>query len=165
LITFTVHEEPEPRIDILERGERLEFVREGFSLLTAYLAPFWLLANRLWLVFAGYLGVVGLLGLAAWLGIIGQNGLSLGVMALHLVIGYEADQLKRWNLDRQGWTELGTVTGRNREECERRFLDAWLDERPPAAHRLGRAASAFASAGSAEGGSTVRPRGRLLGQA
>jgi hypothetical protein len=149
VITFTVHEEPEPRVDMVDRGERLEFVREGFSIVTAYLAPVWLLANRLWLPFLGYLAVAGLLIGGSLLFGLGTRWISLGMMALHLIVGFEADTLQRWSLARKGWTELGIVTGRNRADCERRFFDSWLDERPAAAQRLGRAATAFASAPAA----------------
>ena len=172
MITLTAHEEPSPRADRVDRAERLEFVKDGFSLIAAYLAPIWLLANRLWLAFAGYAAVVGVLSAATAAFDLSEQWLSLGVMLLHLLIGLEADGLKRWSLDRRGWSMVGTVTGRNRAECERRFFDNWLDGTPAlAAASLGRgyaapagiaAAVSTGAAGFGHAASGARRFGRWL---
>ena len=49
---------------------------------------------------------------------------------LNLLIGFEADALRRWALDRKGWQMLGSVSGRTVDECERRFFDGWLPSQP-----------------------------------
>ena len=61
----------------------------------------------------------------AMLALVGLAGL-----ALSLLIGFEADTLRRWGLRRRGWAALGTVTGKTASECERRFFDAWLPMQP-----------------------------------
>ena len=53
-----------------------------------------------------------------------------GRLALSLLIGFEAGTLRRWSLDRRGWSTLGAVSGRNAEDCERRFFDMWLPTQP-----------------------------------
>jgi hypothetical protein len=45
-------------------------------------------------------------------------------------LGLEASTLERTWLSYRGWTELGTVAGRNLPECERRFFDSWLSALP-----------------------------------
>jgi hypothetical protein len=65
---------------------------------------------------------------------------SLLSLALHILVGFEADTLRRWSLDRRGWTMLGSVSGKNAAECERRFFNQWLPDQPvitqtPPAHR------------------------------
>ena len=59
-----------------------------------------------------------------------QRWLGLAAFALHLLIGFEADTLRRWGLERRGWHTVGTVSGKTAAECERRFFDAWLPAQP-----------------------------------
>ena len=95
------------------------------ALAAALFAPLWLLANRMWIVLAGYLAAVVAVRLGVgWLA--GSQSTTLLMIALHLLIGFEADTLRRWTLDRNGWRMVGSVLGRNWAECERRFFDAWL---------------------------------------
>jgi hypothetical protein len=51
-------------------------------------------------------------------------------IALHVLIGFEADQIQRWTLSRNGWQMIGSITGDSALDCERRFLDAWLPGEP-----------------------------------
>ncbi len=44
-----------------------------------------------------------------------------------MFIGFEAGSMERAWLTYMGWQEVGTVSGRNRHECERRFFETWLD--------------------------------------
>jgi Protein of unknown function (DUF2628) len=130
MITFTVHEPPNPPADRMDRAEKLTFVKDGFQPMAAAFAPFWLLAERLWLPFLGYAAIFALAqwGLP-WLGIGGRWGVYT-IAGLNLLTGFEADTLKRWSLARRGWRTLGSISGRNREECERRFFEAWLPGQP-----------------------------------
>jgi len=52
------------------------------------------------------------------------------MIAIHLLIGFEGDAIRRWTLRRNGYALVGSVSGRSRDECERRFIEAWLKERP-----------------------------------
>lgn len=154
---YTVHEPPESAAERLDRAESLVFVKEGFSVYAAALTPFWLLANRMWLVLAGYIAIVGGMKLGLWALDIRSQAVGLVTTALHLLVGLEADSLKRWTLDRSGWRMLGSVTGRSIDECERRFFDAWLPEqRIVRPESLGQAAVAYAGAASSRTGWTSR---------
>ena len=128
--TFTVYEPPETASDRLDRAESLVFVKEGFSRAAEAFGPLWLLANRLWLVLLGYFAALALIWAGVWLFGLSPRALSYAVGALHLIIGLEADSLKRWTLERNGWQMAGAVNGRNAEECERRFFDDWLPRQP-----------------------------------
>ncbi|MGE0765107.1 MAG: DUF2628 domain-containing protein [Hyphomicrobiaceae bacterium] len=130
LHTYTVHEPVDGPHDRLERAEALVFVRDGFSWTAALLSPLWMLANGLWLALLAYLAVLFGLGVLLWaLGLVQPAG-SWAVFALHVLIGFEADAIRRWTLGRRGYALAGSVSGRNRDECERRFYEAWLQERP-----------------------------------
>ena len=128
--TFTVYEPPNAAADRLDRAESLVFVQEGYSWVAAIFTPVWLLANRFWLAFLAYLAAIILIKTGTWLIGAGQAGLNAGLMALHLIIGLEADSIKRWSLEWKGWQLAGTVNGRNAEDCERRFFDNWLPRQP-----------------------------------
>ena len=130
MIVQTIHEPPEPPADRLEQAAALAFIKDGFSLVAALLAPLWMLASGVWLGTLVY--VAGLALLATLFSVAGWDArwLLALVVALHIAIGFEASSLRRWALERRGWRMLGTVAGGNAEECERRFFDAWLPAKP-----------------------------------
>ena len=130
MIVFTVHEPPNPPADRIERAEQLEFVRDGFTLLAGLIPPLWMVLNRLWIALLVYLLAVAALSSGLRAAGVEQSLIGLIMFAANMVIGFEADSIKRWTLERRGWGELGTVTGRNRAECERRFFDGWLVQQP-----------------------------------
>lgn len=129
-IVFTVHEQPSPPADRIERAERLEFIRDGFSPFAAAIPPLWMAMNRLWIALLIYLLVST--GLSLALATMGVDKTLIGLinLAANIVIGFEASSLQRWTLGRRDWSEIGTVVGRNRSECERRFFDGWLIGQP-----------------------------------
>jgi Protein of unknown function (DUF2628) len=125
-IAFTVHEQPNPPADRDERAERLKFVREGFSLLAFIMPPIWMLMNRLWLVLIGYLLVLGATHGLITLFEIPDHWRYYATLAISLLIGFEADTLQRWTLDRRSWRMVGAVSGISFDECERRFFEGWV---------------------------------------
>lgn len=131
MLSYTVHEPPDSPPDRTDRAEGLVFVRDGFSWTAALFAPLWLIGHRLWWPLLGYLVLSGLLGSLATT--VDTAWTTLATIALHLLIGFEADTLRRWSLERRGWHTIGSVTGRTADECERRFFDLWLPAQPDAA--------------------------------
>jgi hypothetical protein len=122
--TYTVHAPP-PREGESADPERFVFVRDGFHFWAFLLAPLWLLAKRLWLVFVLYLVLNILLGIALkLLGASATVGLPLS-LAVALLVGIEAATLRRWTLARRGWQMLGFVVGDDEESAERRFFGEW----------------------------------------
>jgi hypothetical protein len=105
-------------------------VREGFSLGGFVFGPLWLAAHRAW--------VPAAFVLAAWVAIGTltsgdlRDALSLGLMLLQGVSGHD---LRRWSLERRGFTLAQVVTGRRAD-------NAWqtlLHRRPDLGDRLARA--------------------------
>lgn len=126
----TVHEPPDPPADRLDRAEDLVFIRDGFSWTAALFTPIWLLANLLWLPLLGYVAAIVVLTLLfAALGMPAE-ATAIAVLAVHLWFGFEADALRRWSLDNSGWQTLGSVTGTDIADCERRFFETWLPTQP-----------------------------------
>jgi hypothetical protein len=133
--TFTVHEPPNPPADRIDRAEQLVFVKDGFSWLAALFGPIWLLAHRLWWPLLGFVLLSAALQLLTYVPVLGPRWTGLAGLALSLLVGFEADTLRRWGLQRRGWTTLGTVTGKTTFECERRFFESWLPTQPILAGR------------------------------
>jgi hypothetical protein len=126
MIIYTVHEPQRPAESIEARADGVVFVKEGFTLWGFIFGPLWLLYNRLWFEFIGALVLSGTL--AAVLVELGLKQQAAGIvdLLLALIIGFEGNDLLRWNLKRKGYAFLASVVGRSRLECERRFFDAWI---------------------------------------
>ncbi len=130
VVTYTIHEPPDAAADRVDRASDLLFVKDGFHWLTALCPPFGLMIKRLWLELLGYVLIVGAIaGLLGWIGL-NASWIALFVAALNFYLGFEVSSLERNYLDRKGWLPLGSVTGRNRSECERRFFETWLPDQP-----------------------------------
>jgi hypothetical protein len=92
-------------------------VREGFSLGATLLGPFWLALHRAW--------VPAALALAAYVVIdsLTADGMRLVLDAgLMLLLGLSGHDLRRWSLDRRGFTLAEVVTARNRETAFAQLL-------------------------------------------
>jgi hypothetical protein len=132
--TYTVHEPRNAPPGRIERAEGLVFVKDGFSWMAVLFTPFWMIFYRLWWPLLGYVLLVALVGglrdAIAALGLMSaetvQDWTMLVMLAIGLLIGFEAGALRRWDLDRRGWSTLGAVTGRTADDCERRFFELWL---------------------------------------
>jgi hypothetical protein len=113
--------------------ERFAFVRDGFSLWAFLFAPLWMLWHRMWLVLVGYVVLVAALDVPAR--VLGASPAALAIISILIafLVGIEASTLRRFTLSRRGWTAIGVVTGRRREEAERRFFDAWVRKASSAA--------------------------------
>ncbi len=115
---YTVHVRP-------ARGDLAEdtvFVREGFSVWAFLFQVIWALYHRLWAVALLFLvialGVDALSGLLA-LSVGARFMLGLGIAIL---IGSEANDLRRWTLKRCGYDEVDIVAGHDLDEAELRHF-------------------------------------------
>lgn len=122
----------DPTDDPVADADRVVFVRDGFSWLAALLTLPWLLWHRAWLAaLAWTLGLVLASAAVAAAGDAYGAGLvdplsTLVALAFALVAGFEANGWRARAMQRRGFRLAGTVTGRRREDCERRFFSAWL---------------------------------------
>lgn len=111
-----------------EGEERVEFVRDGFSIVAFFLPFVWLAWHRLWieaiLVFA----------LALLLGVLGETtawgaALSPLMTLLGLYVAVDGAALRIAALTRRGWTESGVVEADSRDDADMRwFADHVSDE-------------------------------------
>lgn len=128
--TYTVYEAPNPAADRVDRAEALVFVKDGFTWGAALFAGLWMLLYRLWWALLGYVLLLAALQLAGTVLKIDQQWIGLASLGLNILIGFEAEGLRRWALERRGWTNVGSATGKTLADCERRFFESWLPAQP-----------------------------------
>lgn len=134
---FTVHQPQLPAADPLQRCEEIELVREGFAWPAFIFGPLWLIANRMWLVLAGFAALWTLVQLVFMVLPGGAKAVGLAWLVISLGFGLEANELRRWTLARRGYRTIAAVAGNSLDECEHRFFQSWPDaasaQRAPAA--------------------------------
>jgi len=121
---YTVHA-PVNRDAGIRATDRFAFVRDGFHVWAALLAPLWLAWHRLWLALIGWIVVVAVIDVAlARLGA-GAAAMFWANVLLALLTGFEAASLRRATLSRRNWRQLDIVVADDEESAERRFFDRW----------------------------------------
>ena len=114
--------------DVLGRVDGMRFVREGFAWLALFFPIIWMIVHRMWLVLVVFIALIGLLTAGVgWLDL-DPAVASWGVIGLSFAFALQASDLRRWTLERRGFEVIGAVSGRNREDCERRFFTEWAAE-------------------------------------
>jgi hypothetical protein len=94
-------------------------VPEGFSILAALVPPLWFLAHRLWLVLALYVALAVLMAF-----LLPGPVLPFASLAAQLLVGFEAQNLRRWTLARHGLPVVGVVMAHDAEAALLRAFDA-----------------------------------------
>jgi hypothetical protein len=123
---YSVYEPPSEAADIVERADRLAFVKEGFSW-PAFLVPIlWLLYYRMWLEFVLLALVYVALQLVFGTEPQGQTLFGWASLAIAVLFAFEANDLRAASLERRGYRLAGVASGRDRAEAERSFFSSWL---------------------------------------
>ncbi len=128
MAVYSVYEPPNVAPDLIERADRLAFVKEGFSWPAFFVPLLWLIYYRMWVEFVLLLAVYAALqwafggepqgqALATWL--------SLGIGVL---FAFEASDLRTLSLQRRGYRLAGVASGHGRTEAERSFFQVWLPQ-------------------------------------
>lgn len=115
--------------DLGAYAERFVFVPERFSLLAMLFALPWLLVHRLWLATLGYiLLIIGLSAAGAAIGL-DQQTIGLLSLAVSVLLGFEAQNLRRWSLERSGYRLVAVVSAQSLQDAEHKFFSHWLEDR------------------------------------
>lgn len=99
----------------LRQGHETILVREGFAWLAFLFPAVWFLFNRMWLVLVLYLAGAAMLGAA--MRDLPDELIGLAGLAVQLLIGFHAPDLRRWTLARRGWRLLGVVAAAGGEDA------------------------------------------------
>jgi hypothetical protein len=114
---YTVH----LRHSGLDPDRDIVLVKEGFSVPAFLFGSLWAVAKGLWLPVLILLAI-SLGALLATAGLGDAAGLIVDV-GIAIIIGYTANDLWRWALDRRGFVEMGVVMGPDPESAWSRFVD------------------------------------------
>lgn len=102
----------------------LALVKDGFSWPAAIFGFIWALVVGAWDVALVLLAVQLVAGAAVPVLIGDATAQTVVQLGVSVVIGLIANELRRWSLDRRGLFEDAVVTAHDKEEAERRYLDA-----------------------------------------
>lgn len=125
MIAYSVLEPATTSDDIVERIDRVTFVREGFAILALVFPMIWLLFHRMWLVLFAFILVAAIVNVGFVALGMSETIAGWATLAITLLFALNANDLRRWTLERRGFQFVGVVSGRNRDECEIRFFDGW----------------------------------------
>jgi hypothetical protein len=128
---YTVHT-PEQAASRDAKLMRVVLVKDGFHWLALIFPFLWLLFHRIWWGLLGYVAAViaiALLGKAVGLP---QESIAFAELLIGLALAVFAHDLQSWQLGRRGYEPVDVVTGRDREEAERRYFDRVLTGEAPA---------------------------------
>lgn len=102
----------------------LALVKDGFSWPAAIFGFLWALVIGAWDV--ALMLIVLQIGIGTALPFVVADPTAQGVVqiGLAIVIGLIANELRRWSLTRRGLHEDAVVSAHDKEEAERRYLDA-----------------------------------------
>ncbi|MBZ6077043.1 DUF2628 domain-containing protein [Microvirga puerhi] len=147
MTTYTLHLARDARPGDPTALDEAEIVKDGFSWGAFFFTFLWFFFHRLWL--AGLLVLVALVALQVVLTALNVN---LGVrfvaeLLFQILIGLEAESLRRWTYDRHGRTAVDVVTASDRDEAEAKTFARWLQQ----------AASRSATSSSPSPSSALRP--------
>ena len=123
---YTVHAPASPERSSL--SDEIVLVRDGFHFWAMVFAPLWLLWHRLWLALFGFVIFLGMIWGLGRLGM-SSSALTLMMVVVAILIGYEAGSLRRIQLSRGNWRQLAIVIGCDEDTATQRFLDHSAD--PP----------------------------------
>jgi hypothetical protein len=148
---YTLHLPQHARPGDPEILDAAELVKDGFSW-GAFLFTFlWLLFHRLWL--AGIAVLVAMIAFDIALALLRVQPLAATIahLLVMLLIGFEANSLRRWTLQRNGRPVADVVSAFDRDEAATKAFSRWLSDaampRPPLARPAAAApAGAYGSA-------------------
>ena len=139
---YTVHAPPAEAGREQPDATELVFIKEGFCWPALFFPEIWLIVRRQWLVLVLYVVAAVAIGLGA---ATIAGGLPVALILLGRVyFGLEANGLRRWTSERNGYRLIGVVEGRRLAEVERRFFADWLEATPAAPGRLPQSPAPFA---------------------
>jgi hypothetical protein len=100
-----------------------QFVREGFSWAAFLFTWLWALVCGLWIVAAIlFAGDLGLALLFEWIDL-DTNSQFWATLGWHIVVGFAAEDLRRWTLHLRGYAMAEIVAGESLAAAERRFFE------------------------------------------
>jgi hypothetical protein len=125
---YSVYEPPNVAPGLIERADRLAFVKEGFSWPAFFVPLLWLIYYRMWIEFILLLAIYLALQWAFGSEPPGQALATWASLGIGVLFAFEANDLRTLSLRRRGYRLAGVASGRDRTEVERSFFRVWLPQ-------------------------------------
>jgi hypothetical protein len=129
---YSVYEPSAEAPDLTARADALAFVKDGISWPALFVPALWLIYHRMWIELVVLLAVFGALGWAQTSSNDGTGLLQWSSIALGVLFAFEANDLRRYALERRGYQPAGVAIGRDSEEAELAFFRTWLPQQAKA---------------------------------
>jgi hypothetical protein len=113
---YTVHYRPEAG------GGDIVPVKEGFCWPAFLFGPLWALWHGLWVVALWLLALIAVVGAAGAVFALDAATAMALLLGAVVAVGGTANDLRRWTLERRGFSEEGVVMGGGEDSALRRFL-------------------------------------------
>jgi hypothetical protein len=123
---FAVYEPPVQAPDLVERADRLAFVKEGFSWPAFFVPLLWPLYHRMWIEWAVLVLVYIVVQLAIGTDAEAQTLTAWASLAISVLFATVANDLRAASLERRDYRFAGAASGRDRTDAERAFFSHWL---------------------------------------
>lgn len=107
----------------LEGDRDLKIIEDTFSWWALILGPLWVIWHRAWICAVGLIGLQTLISVAShWVDLnkVSQGAMSVG---LAIIVGYIAQDMRRWTLSRQGFVETAIVAAPDEDTALLRYLE------------------------------------------
>lgn len=104
-------------------------VKEGFSWAAFFFGPLWFLWHRLWVALILYIATNALIGIAMTVFEANELQQLFIVLAFTLLVGWHANDFRRWTLRRHGYVCRDIVAAHDLDEAERRLFEKLMGER------------------------------------
>ncbi len=126
--TYSVYLPPEDasKPQTASDNSHAKFLVDGKCIAAIFLPPLWLLWNKLWWGFAVYLAFSAIISLLAFTSF--QNAIVFLSVIPGLFLLLEGHELIRQYWEDKGWRFVGVVHGRNAEEAELRYFEAYENQ-------------------------------------
>jgi len=119
---YTIHYRQEAENSLTGLAQETVLVKDGFNWSALFLPSVWFLSKKMWLVFGIYLVIQGALLVIVFWGELPTEVLTITKITGNLILGFEANNLQRWSLERARFKERGTVAARDIIAAEHRFF-------------------------------------------
>jgi hypothetical protein len=136
MTTYTLHLARDARPGDPAALDEAEIVKDGFSWGAFILTFLWFFYHRLWL--AGIFVLLVLVALNAAFNVLDVHPAArfAAEVLLQILIGLEANSLRRWTYERHGRPAVDVVTAADRDDAEAKTFARWLQQqaapsRPP----------------------------------
>ncbi|MBM6593993.1 DUF2628 domain-containing protein [Microvirga pudoricolor] len=135
MTTYTLHLPPDARPGDPSGLEDAKLVKDGFAWGAFFFNFLWFFAHRLWLAGFGVLIAFGLLQVLLNLFDVHRGFFTLAHLLASILLGLEANTLRRWTYARHGSPVVDVVSADNQDEAEAKALARWLERPEPAPAR------------------------------